>query len=204
MSEHYETVEHGTATSDGYCYACPAPILSGQAWRRERVGHTVPHMFRLVHDTCPPSTAGTPEAFGSTAAAASSAGEPAGQVDYRRAPAGPSNTYGAAPASPRHPAAPAGPSATAHVISLLLGIPVAALMYFLLAGAVVFDSALPTLPLMMAASSTAGCVLAVTGMRARPRRHRALALVLTILPATVVGFFVALVMVFAWALGNPN
>lgn len=60
MSE-YETVERGVATSDGYCYACPFPIRTGDIWRRERVGNEVPHAFRLVHDVCPSRVPSTSE-----------------------------------------------------------------------------------------------------------------------------------------------
>lgn len=45
--------ERGIASSDGYCYACPTPIREGEMWRRERVGTSVPHSFRLVHEVCP-------------------------------------------------------------------------------------------------------------------------------------------------------
>lgn len=52
-----ECDEVGTATSRGYCYACPTPIEVGDLWRWERVGDDVPHAHRLVHHPeCPPAS----------------------------------------------------------------------------------------------------------------------------------------------------
>lgn len=48
-----ETIETGIAITEGYCYACPDPIQIGDRWKRERIGNSVPHAFRLVHDICP-------------------------------------------------------------------------------------------------------------------------------------------------------
>lgn len=199
--ERYETVEHGIATSDGYCYACPAPIRAGQGWRRERVGDEVPHRFRLVHDTCP--TSGEDVSAADTLHPAVEVGG-SGLPDYRRTPdvrpsnLGPSNTRNVGDGNCN-----AG-GVVAHLIALIAGLPVAGFMLLWVFGSLAFGDYPGMFPLLLGSSSTLGCVLAVLGMRARPRTHRVAALVLTVIPASIFVLLAGLLALFVLAMGNTN
>lgn len=101
-------------------------------------------------------------------------------------------------------AAQSDPGATAHIIALIAGVPVALLMLGWVASALLWGDPPSLTSLLLGGSATGGCVLAVRGMRSRPRRHRTAALILTVVPALVVGLFVVLFAVLVTVLGNMN
>ena len=82
-----------------------------------------------------------------------------------------------------------------YLISLAVGVPTTVLMAYF-----AFDRLFPAFTLLLAALSTLGCVLAVVGMRSRPRRFRAASLLLTLIPgmATIAGFAVLVVFLVAF------
>lgn len=100
-----------------------------------------------------------------------------------------------------------GGSVAGHVVALVAGVPVSLLMGALMMGALL-DGRLPGMfTLLLGGSSTAGCVLAITGMCATPRRHRGAALALTLIPAGLIVAGFALIVFFVGVLlgyGNPN
>lgn len=90
-----------------------------------------------------------------------------------------------------------------HVFALATGIttvPMAAVVLATLA------PSLGLVGLLLSACAAAGCVFAVKGMRAEPRRHGLLALALTVVPGLVTvlacGFLVLMFLMLGG--GNPN
>lgn len=103
--------------------------------------------------------------------------------------------YGPGP----HPAD--GPGVAGFVVALLTGVPVALMTTYWLLGSLI-DGTLPGIfSLLLWATSSTGSVLALVGMRSRPRRFKKTALLLTIPTAVVfvvgVVLLVALVVVLA-------
>lgn len=87
---------------------------------------------------------------------------------------------------------PTGHRVGGYVVALVAGIPVALLMTYFALDTVVAGEMPGPLTLLMAASSWTGSGLAIAGMRARPRRFRAAALLLTLPSAVVLAAGIAL------------
>lgn len=90
-----------------------------------------------------------------------------------------------------------------HLFALATGIPAVPM------AAVVLSTLAPSfgfVGMLLAASAAVGCVFAIKGMRARPRRHGLLALALTVVPGLITvlacGFLVLMFLLLGG--GNPN
>ena len=82
-----------------------------------------------------------------------------------------------------------------YVISLTVGVPTTLLMVYL-----AFDRFLGGFTLALAVLAARGCVLAVVGVRSRPRRFRGASLLLTLVPgmAIIAGFALLVVVLVAF------
>lgn len=94
---------------------------------------------------------------------------------------------------------PTGPGVGWYVVALLAGIPVFVMMGWFALDTIRAGHLPGVITLAMVAASGAGSVVTVVGMRSRPRRFRALALLMTLPAAIILGgavtFFVLWIVV---------
>jgi hypothetical protein len=93
-------------------------------------------------------------------------------------------------------------SDTAYLVSLAVGVPTV-----LLTALLSFDGPFGPAALLLTLSSACGCAAAVTGLRSPARRLRVAALVLTLVPVTVILALIAFTVAFVVLIlggGNPN